>query len=240
MRAAVQLQPGCPWASLSEWRRPNVDWCELQQCAWVVEPANTWSNLAYVFVGLALCWVARGSSSPHLRAFGPAAIVVGLCSGIYHASYTFALQILDFVGMYVFVYLLLTLNLRRAGRLGAGDWFRRFVALIVGTTVLTVALDFAEIPIQSIMGLLIASVIATEAWLDRRERPATLRWWWVGLAALATASVFSLLDVTRTWCDPTHTFLQGHAIWHVLSALSLFAMYFHYRQFEAELGGPGE
>jgi hypothetical protein len=28
---------------------------------------------------------------------------------------------------------------------------------------------------------------------------------------------------------------EGHAIWHVLSALCLFAAYFHYRQFEPEL-----
>jgi hypothetical protein len=37
--------------------------------------------------------------------------------------------------------------------------------------------------------------------------------------------------VTRTWCDPWHPWLQGHAFWHVLSALCLFAAYFHYRQF---------
>ena len=60
----------------------------------------------------------------------------------------------------------------------------------------------------------------------------------MGLALLATAGVFSLLDVTRTWCDPAHPYLQGHAIWHVLSALCLFVLYFHYRQFEDVLGDP--
>ena len=123
MRAVrdTHLTPGCPWWALSELRLPNVDWCEAQRCSWIVEPANTWSNLAYLIVGLALWWIARGSSSRQLRFFGPAALIVGFSSGIYHASYTFVLQILDFFAMYVFCYLLITLNLRRLGVLGGGQ-----------------------------------------------------------------------------------------------------------------------
>ena len=175
MRADVRLDPGCPWSSLSAWRRPNVDWCELQQCSWVVEPANTASNLAYLLVGLGLIWLARGSASQHLRLFGPAAVVVGLCSGIYHASYTFALQILDFAGMYVFTYLLLTINARRLGWLPPERWFRGFVQLVLLTTLLTVALDFLEVPIQSIVGLQIGGVLASELWIWRRDPPPSSR-----------------------------------------------------------------
>ncbi len=58
----------------------------------------------------------------------------------------------------------------------------------------------------------------------------------VGVALISAGACFSLLDVTRTWCLPDHPFLQGHAIWHGLSALALLACYFHYRQFEDELG----
>ncbi len=236
MRPDVHLEPGCPWYTLSEMRLPNVDWCEMQQCAYVVEPANTWSNLGYVAVGVALWFLARRSPSPQLRFVAPAAVLVGLASGIYHASYTFALQILDFLGMYVFCYLLLTLNLRRMGVLGADDWWRRFWQLVVGTTVLTVAIDFLEVPIQGLVFLLIVAIIATELRVRRREAPATLRWFALAIGLLTAGAVFSVLDVTRTWCDPTHPVLQGHAIWHLLSALSLLAAYFHYRRFEAALG----
>ena len=38
------LPPGCPWSGFTP---PNVDWCEEELCAWVVNPADTWSNLAY-------------------------------------------------------------------------------------------------------------------------------------------------------------------------------------------------
>lgn len=235
MRAERHLEPGCPWYDLSEMRLPNVDWCEAQRCGVVVEPANTWSNLAYVAVGLTLLWLARDSKSAHLRFFGPAAILVGLCSGIYHASYTFALQVFDFFAMYVFCYLLITVNLRRLHRLSADLWWRRYWQLVVGTTVATVGIDLLEIPIQGIVFVLILTIVGTEAWARRRDPRGSLRFFFLALACLVAAATFSALDVSRTWCDPEHPFLQGHAIWHVLSALSLLAAYFHYRQFEAEL-----
>jgi hypothetical protein len=226
----THLTPGCPWWALSELRLPNVDWCEAQRCSWIVEPANTWSNLAYVIVGLALWYAARGSSSSQIRFFGPAAVIVGVASGIYHSSYTFVLQILDFFGMYVFLYLLITLNLRRLGRVGSA-WQRVYWPLVLGTTALTVALDFLGVTIQGIVFVLIVATAASEAWLWRREPGASHGMFLLALALIAAGGVFSALDVTRTWCDPWHPWLQGHAFWHVLSALCLFAAYFHYRQF---------
>jgi len=233
MRPETRLTPGCPWYELAELRPPNVDWCELERCAWVVEPANTWSNLAYVGVGIALLWLARDAASREVRFFGPAALIVGVSSGIYHASTTFVLQVLDFLAMYVFCFLLLTVNARRAGWLRAEAWPARFAQLVVGTTLLTVAVDFLEVPIQGLVFLLILAIVGSELWLRRREPAgASFGFFLLAMALIAGAAVFSLLDVTRTWCDPRHPFLQGHAIWHVLSAASLFAAWLHYRQFD--------
>ena len=142
------------------------------------------------------------------------------------------LQILDFFAMYVFCYLLITLNLRRLGVLAAGTWRRAFWLLVAGTTALTVAIDFLLVPIQGIVFLLILAIAGSEAWLWRRDRSGSHGLFLLALAFLTAGGVFSALDVTRTWCDPSHPFLQGHALWHVLSALCLFAAYFHYRQFE--------
>ena len=235
MRPDVHLTPGCPWYGLSELRLPNVDWCEAQRCALVVEPANTWSNLGYVVVGIVLYWLVRHSRSAHLRFFAPAAVFVGLASGIYHASYTFALQILDFVAMYVFCYLLLGLNLRRLGLLGADDWRRRFAQAVLATTVLTIGLDFLEIPIQGIVFVLIVAIVGTEVAIRRRGDAGQVAWFVVAVGLLTAGAVFSVLDVTRTWCDPHHPVLQGHAIWHLLSAASLLAAFMHYRQYEGVL-----
>jgi hypothetical protein len=238
VRPAVHLEPGCPWYGLSEVRLPNVDWCEAQRCAWAVEPANAWSNVAYLVVGTLLIVAARRSRSATLRAFGPAAIVVGLCSGVYHASYTFVLQILDFFAMYVFCYLLLAVNLRRLGALSAGSFWGAYAALVLATTALTVAADFAGVPIQGIVFVLIVAIVASELWLRARgPAPVPMGFFALAMAAIAAGGVFSALDVTRTWCDPHHPFLQGHAIWHVLSAVCLGFAFLHYRRLEPELLG---
>jgi hypothetical protein len=237
LRPDVHLAPGCPWYALSEARLPNVDWCEAQRCGWVVEPSNAWSNLAYVLVGVALIAAARRSRSPALRGFGPAAIVVGVCSGIYHASYTFALQILDFFAMYVFCYWLLVLNLRRAGVLSPRTWLGAYAALVLVTTALTVGADFAGIPIQGIVFVLIIGIVGSELRLRARAAtPYAMGWFWAAMAALAAGGVASALDVTRTWCDP-HSIVQGHALWHLLSALCLAAVFLHFRPLEAERAG---
>ncbi len=80
---ADPLPAGCPW---SQFTPPNVDWCEAERCAWIVNPSDTWSNLAYIAFGLWMWHRARGSGDPTLGLFGPASIAVGLFSGVYHAS----------------------------------------------------------------------------------------------------------------------------------------------------------
>ena len=75
------------------------------------------------------------------------------------------------------------------------------------------------------LALVLASV-AQELALWRRTSAAQRRGYgsyWVALAALGAASTFSLADVTRAWCDPDR-WLQGHALWHVLSAAALVAL----------------
>jgi signal transduction histidine kinase len=40
--------------------------------------------------------------------------------------------------------------------------------------------------------------------------------------------ISELLDLTRAWCDPDDHLLQGHAVWHVVSAASLVFVFRHY------------
>ena len=39
----------CPW---SDYAPATIAFCERRLCAWIVEPSNAWSNVAYVLVGL--------------------------------------------------------------------------------------------------------------------------------------------------------------------------------------------
>jgi hypothetical protein len=229
---APPLPPGCPWSGFTP---PNVDWCEEELCAWIVNPADTWSNLAYVALGLWMWRAARGRAD--LRLFGPASIAVGAFSFAYHASYTWALQFLDFVGMFLFCFLVIARNATRLGWIESPREPRFFALGVAGASALVPVLFELGVAIQLTVAACIAVALVQEAALARRAAsPAgRSRDYAAGLALLALAGLASLLDVTRTWCDPADHWLQGHAIWHVLSALALAALFRFYAALPAPL-----
>lgn len=227
---APPLAPGCPW---SGWTPPNVDWCEQELCAWITNPANTWSNLLYVALGL-LMWREARRGLRSLALFGPASVAVGVFSFAYHASYTWFLQFFDFVGMFLFCFTVLSRNALRLGWIAAERQTAFFAGGVAAASALVPALFEAGIPIQGIVLLLVLAMIGQELRLRRRDgvHPAHRRWW-TALALIALAALLSALDVTRTWCDPANHWLQGHALWHLLSAASLYALFRFYAELES-------
>ena len=227
------MPEGCPWSGFTP---PNVDWCEEQLCAWVTNPADTWSNLAYVVFGAWMVVANRrtqGSPGSALRFFGPASIAAGVCSGLFHASYTFLLQFLDFVGMFLFCFTVLTENALRLRWIEASRMGLFFVAGVAGSSLLVPLLWAAGLPYQGLVFMLILVAVGQELAARRRLGPApSYRFYALALGLLTTAALFSLADVTRTWCDPTNHWIQGHSVWHVLSAAALLALYHHHAQLE--------
>lgn len=228
---APPLPEGCPW---SGWTPPNIDWCEAELCAWVTNPANTWSNAAYIVFGLWMVWEAHRRQSRTLALFGPASIAVGIFSFAYHASYTWFLQFFDFVGMFLFCFLVLVLNARRLGWVDADRQTATYLLGVAGMSALVPLLFYQGIAIQPLVGVLIAIVLVQEGLLLRRDGTTSAHpWLAAALLLLGGAAFFSLLDVTRTWCDPDDHWLQGHALWHLLSAASLLALFGFYGRLEA-------
>lgn len=227
------LNPECPWTPLREATGlPNVKWCEETLCSWIAEPANTWSNVAFLVAAGALWWLTRKDSSRTLRFWGPATFWVGLTSLVYHASVTFLTQVFDFFGMYFFFGLVLLLNLVRLGALKK-DWlFRALYALILGLTGVTVVVAKLGLPVQGIVALMLVGVLLTEglASLRASERVAH-RFLFGALAFIFVAGLFSASDASGAWCVPGNHVFQGHAIWHVLNAVGIVFAHFHYRQF---------
>ena len=228
------IPAGCPWHELSQYGLPNVNWCEETLCAVVNEPANAYSNLAFVLVALAMWALGKSVKSPALHRFAPSAVLVGVASFVYHASNVYLTQVFDFLGMFVFCYLLLLLNAERLGLLGARTVRRVLPVCVLVSTALTAGLAPLGFPIQALIAALIIGIIASEGGL-RHRTAYPMRYFGLSLLALTAGAVCSGLDVSRRLCDPQSHLLQGHAAWHVLSALSLLFAFLHYRQFDRQL-----
>lgn len=233
--------PGLPndhfWHFLGKWGWANVKWCEQTLHGYVTEPANTWSNLAYVAVG-ALLLVQRGRQKPSakskrehvfLRIMPWAMIVLGFLSGFYHATNAWITQLGDFLGMYLVASIPLLLVMQQQGFRKAGTI--EAYAILVGVTMIgTLIASSAHVPIQGILPLFFIGVIGGELRLRKSAPLKNYRSLYLTLGAFAIAGTCSALDVSRIYCDPQNHLIQGHALWHIFSAIGLYFAAHYCRQ----------
>jgi hypothetical protein len=226
----------CPWYPAAElFGAPNLKWCEETLCHWVSEPANTWSNLLYILVSFYIYHSAKKKKQPELIWLGPAMLIMGSFSFFYHMSNNYLSQILDFVGMYAFVYWLLILNLRRLNILNKKNQTKFLIGLSIFSTVLIHVMYINFMKFQLIIFFATIAIIATEFMCFRKMKTQTEyhhKFIISGLLTIGLAQLFSQLDLNRIMCNPQNHFLQGHAIWHILGAIGLTLAYKHYEQFD--------
>lgn len=217
---------------------PDACFCEALGTGPIRQPINTWSNLAFVWVGLFIAVSATPDrplrrSDALLLAF--ACVGIGLGSWFYHASLTFVGQWLDVMSMY----LLGTFMVLHAaiGILSGAQRSRRMpkdsraftVSYIVINLALGVLLIVWPEARRYVFGGLIAAALMLEAILHRRKQTALQARWLIGaLAVYVVAQVIWTLDLNHLVCDPTSV-VQGHAMWHGLTALSAGLVYVYYQ-----------
>lgn len=228
------LEEGCPW---STWSRPNLKWCENNLCSYITAPANTWSNLAYIFFGL---WMMYDSRNKHAVLFwiGVANIFVGATSFAYHMSYTLEGQIIDFMGMYGFILLPIVFNFRRLRVISKPLQFGVFSFLIIILSVITIVIEYEvffsmhDFRVQNIVAILVILMFIQELALIVQQRNVLRSNFWKGIFFILSAFGFSMADAHGIICDPNNHVFQGHAMWHLLSSVALQYTYLFYRQFD--------
>lgn len=216
----------CPWESFAQ--APPA-FCEEALCAWVREPANTWSNLAFVVVAIAMYWATRAADR-HLRPIAHITLITGIGSALYHASGTAWGELLDYTGMHLGGAFMLSVCIQRwTGLRGVrarvlfwGLFATAIIPGIVAPTLLRAvfALD------GTLCSLLEGALFFT------RARARRYRWLLLTWAFFLPAMVLWTLDEQRVWCDPQRHWISGHALWHVLNAIGFYAAFLYYRQFD--------
>jgi hypothetical protein len=76
-------------------------------------------------------------------------------------------------------------------------------------------------------GLLLVVATGIEVLIMRRGQTHARRVYaYLSLASILTA--FAIWNATRTWLCAPHSLIQGHAIWHLLGAVSAYLLYRYY------------
>ena len=210
---------------------------------------NTWSNLAYVlvgFYGIALGWRDLRGKCPADRGylvqtpalsvlFGAACCYLGLGSGLFHASLTRWGQQLDVAAMYSPLLVLIAIGagrwMPRVRRGGKAEGFPTWP--ILAGLVLVASFLLYQYKWSMRSGVVLQSLILTVAALALLDRFQSrwrfkVRWLVWSTFALMGAVACRQLDVAGRFSGPD-AWLQGHALWHLLTSLSLGCMYLYHR-----------
>lgn len=222
------MSPACPWAGFEP---GTVSFCEERLCAWVAEPANAWSSLGYVVLGLVMLARAWRPARPRLLAISVAQLMIGVGSFFFHASGTFVGELVDQFGMFLLSGLILVFAAAQARHWNAAQTIGTYVGLVVASTASLFVVRPAGIPLFAIQ-LAVGLGWQIRIWkttADPRVR-AVHHLFFSALALFGTSFAIWLTDITGLLCRPDQHVITGHAVWHVLNAFSILRLGQFYRE----------
>jgi hypothetical protein len=214
----------CPWDGLTP---GTVHFCEERLCAWVAEPSNAWSSVAYVILGIWLMiTLARRARDARLWAVAAAELLIGLGSFAFHGTGSFAGELIDQAGMFMLSCLILSFAAGKARGLSDARTAQLYVGSTVASTLSLLVVRPLGIPLFAVQ---LTAGLGWEVAQWRRAADKTpYRWLFAGIGVFLVSFVIWTLDITRVACRPDNHLVTGHAIWHVLNAISIERLYRFY------------
>lgn len=215
----------CPWG---RWEPASLEFCERRLCSWIVEPANTWSNIGFILVGIYVLWSVRKLFRRDLLVIGLTSVLVGIGSTAFHLSATRAGEILDLSAMYLISAMFVVYAAKRHWKMS--------VTTFVGIYFLIAGLAIFALVRSGSNGIYVfASHVTVAVFLELRafrKFSGTHNYknlLWMAIAFTVAFTSWSL-DVSKRVCFPDQHIFGGHALWHLANAASLYFYFRHQRQ----------
>ena len=151
-------------------------------------------------------------------------------SAFFNASLTYLGQRVDMNGTYGITLVLVSIALYhvfhkiRLARLGKQVWIVALVGSILAFLQIALLISSAILLPSLILTLLAAIAINYVQFRKKRSALVAI----ASLVFMMVAVRFRTLDVQKVGCDP-QSLLQGHSIWHLLTALSSVCSYSFFR-----------
>ncbi|MBL7666338.1 MAG: ceramidase domain-containing protein [Bacteriovoracaceae bacterium] len=221
-------EQACFWG---QWSQATMHFCEAKLCDIIVQPANAYSNLGFVLMGLYLFKIVDRRSLYVL--FPISSVLVGITSFLYHASWTFFFQVFDVTSMFTLSALMLSLNLLRLGKIGKKSLFYFYPTVVILSGLLMFFLKGKSG--EYIFGTHIIFVLISESILYLKKNQADYSNLKVALLLFGISFFIWNMDAKEIWCRPDNHIWQGHALWHVINAFCFYYLYRFYQQFSTLL-----
>jgi len=215
---------------------PDNCFCEtIRYGEWIRQPANTWSNLAFVIITVIILWVLYSTKTNRknqlltyhsytwIFAFG--CVLTGAGSFYYHASFTLLGQWFDVMGMYCAITFFTVYNIDRLYYLKPVKFV--IVYLAINTLLCFFLTSFPEIR-RYLFGVFVF-VFLGSVFYSQIKLKTIISGKYLYLSMLSFGLGFGLwiLDIKKIVCSP-HSLWQLHSFWHVLTAMSGLFIYLYY------------
>ena len=217
--------------------------CEELREATIRQPSNTWSNLGFIATGV---WLARNvkcdaresnlernlivRSQPLAVLYATLVVLLGAGSMAMHASGTDWGGTADVLTMMAYIAFPLSYAVSRIFCLDAVECARIYV-LLVGVFVLGLFSGLFPISGSFLYGVFIPLFVVMELFLAFRNRFAHSGIWWLvltGVSFVVGLTIWYLSHTGGPLCDERSLF-QGHAVWHLLCAVSTAFLFLYYK-----------
>ncbi len=213
---------------------PDRIFCEGVHSGAIRQPMNAWSSVAFIPIGL---WVARRAfldyvpslHMPPVRRdklygyiYGLALVIMGIGSWVFHASLTYVGHFFDVAGMYFLGAFLFTYSISRKIHQSSGSFVLLYAAIVVPLVVLQWYWPDTS---RVAFGGLVLGALAVEIFVHKSLGNRLFLW---SVESLAAGFGVWILDETKLVCRP-YSYLQGHALWHLLTAVSALCGYLYFR-----------
>jgi hypothetical protein len=197
--------------------------CEERDDWFFSQDVNAWTSLAYIAVGIAIALVVVRRRAPaSFIALGAVTALEGIGSMLYHGTRGDVVQLLHDVALVGVLGFLAGWHIGRlfeppAKCAGAGALVGLCSGLVVGSAIWAAAPGATSFAVACLAAVLVGSELSAR----RRGLPPV---WNAPLLVVAGVAALAWIAGTpgSALCDP-QSLLQPHALWHVLTALVVFA-----------------
>ena len=234
------------WSTMEQSKSAlTAEYCELDQSThFFRQTINTYSNLGYFFLGMMVVLISiydkKNGNTNHanlLQQFPTLSALFGCCllylcfgSSFFNASLTWIGQRADMNATYsICISLIAISSYRLLYKENAPESFKRLLIFII----LLIIVGFVQLHLiisSSILLpalVLLVTILTTINYLKNKKN-YNIQLAILSLLLMIGAYIIRTIDVMKIACDPTSVF-QGHALWHFLTGMSAFFLYWFYR-----------
>ena len=213
----------CPWSNFTPGYFPI---CEEALCAWIKQPANVYSNLLFLVVGLYLFLLFIQKKSSHGLILGMCILLIGTASALAHSSSTKLFGFFDFAAIFSVFSYYAAINTK---------YFYKNIKLVQTALIYffisVIILYFYNSLREIIFALFIIGLLFSEYKILNLQKKSFFIASYKKVIILFFIGVIALtLDAKKIICDPKNHYLQLHALWHICNAFSLYYLTRHLDQ----------